>query len=98
MASRIVPLEVVFIVEDEAVIAMQLEDALKAHGARQIHCFPSATQAVAALAMHNPGLLIMDLELTDSADGHDIAEVALQVCAPPPRLIFSTATPENEVK
>lgn len=92
MASR---LGTVVIVEDDAIIALALEEAMRAAGAERVVTIARAAEAMAALADVVPEVLVLDLSLSDSDDGYGVAEVALELFHPPPRVIFSTGSPER---
>lgn len=92
MASR---LGTVVIVEDDAVIALALEEAVRDAGAERVITLARAAEAMAALADVVPEVLVLDLSLHDSDDGYGLAEVALELFHPPPRVIFSTGSPER---
>ena len=92
MAAR---LGTVVIVEDDAVIAYALEQAMRDAGAEQVVAIARASDALTALADLVPQVLVLDLSLSDSDDGYGVAEVALELFHPPPRVFFSTGSPER---
>jgi CheY-like chemotaxis protein len=92
MASR---LGIVVIVEDDAVIALALEEAMRDAGAERVITIACAAEAMAALADVVPTVLVLDLSLSDSEDGYGVAEVALELFHPPPQVFFSTGSPER---
>lgn len=94
MAARVSALETVIVVEDEALLAIALRDALLEEGAGEVICHSSAAEAVAALTDVTPTLLVLDVSLDDSEAGYGIAEIALQLFNPPPHVVFSTGSPE----
>ena len=83
------------IVEDDALLAMQLEDALSDGGAAEVAVCGSVSTAMAELERMKPDILILDVHLADRDDGWAIAELVTQLSPDPPVIVFSTATPET---
>ena len=82
------------IVEDDTLLAMQLEDALNDGGADEVAVCGSVAAAMAQLEKMKPDILIIDVHLADRDDGWAIAELVTQLSPRPPAIIFSTGTPE----
>ena len=61
----------VLIVEDEILIAMDLEMQLEAAGHRVVALASTADEAVAAAEAHTPDVALMDLRLADGSSGID---------------------------
>lgn len=57
------------IVEDEAIIALALQQALAMLGHRVCAIAATAPDAVAAAALHQPDLVLMDIKLQGDEDG-----------------------------
>lgn len=83
----------VLVVEDDAVLAMAIEDALRQAGAAEVTIVSTTAQALEALRTAKPDTLILDVHLADRDDGWAIAELVKEVGPHPPRIIFSTGAP-----
>jgi CheY-like chemotaxis protein len=83
----------VLIIEDEPLIAMQLENLVEELGHRVVATATTRTEAVAAFERTSPTLLLVDIQLADSSSGIDAVEEILAK-APVP-VIFITAYPER---
>jgi DNA-binding response OmpR family regulator len=83
------------IVEDDALLAMSLEDALLEGGAEQVVVCAGVAAAMAELARLKPDILILDVHLADRDDGWAMAELVTELSPRPPAIIFSTGTPER---
>lgn len=83
----------VLIIEDEPLIAMQLEDIVKAQGHRVCATAATRTQAVEAIAHNRPGLVLADIQLADGSSGVDAVDDIHAVIDVP--VIFITAYPER---
>lgn len=83
------------VVEDDALLAMQLEDALSDGGADEVAVCNSVAAAMAQLERMRPDILILDVHLADRDDGWAMAELVTQLSPKPPVIVFSTATPET---
>lgn len=68
----------VLIVEDEALIAMDLEDEVAAAGHRVVGVASSAREAVEAATMHRPAVVLMDLHLADGWSGEAAARALFE--------------------
>lgn len=82
------------IVEDDALLAMELEDALTDGGASRVVVCHSVAAAMAELENLQPDILILDVHLADRDDGWAIAELVTEMSPDPPVIIFATGTPE----
>ena len=85
----------VLVVEDDALLAMELEDALNDGGAEHVAVCDSVAAAMAELERMRPDVLILDVHLADRDDGWAMAELVTQLSPKPPVIVFSTATPET---
>ena len=83
------------IVEDDALLAMNLEDALMTGGAEAVVVCDSVAAAMAELERLKPDILILDVQLADRDDGWALAELATALSPRPPAIIFSTGAPER---
>lgn len=83
----------VLIIEDEAVIAMDLEALVTDLGHRVTRIARTRKEAVASLQEHRPGLVLADIHLADGSSGLDAVNEILQQCTVP--VIFITAYPER---
>jgi DNA-binding response OmpR family regulator len=83
------------IVEDDALLAMSLEDALAEGGAEEVVVCNSVSAAMAELDRLKPDILILDVQLADRDDGWAMAELVTELSPRPPAIIFSTGAPER---
>ena len=83
----------VLIIEDEPVIAMDLEALVEELGHRVTHISRTHSEAVAAVAEHQPGLVLADIHLADGSSGLDAVNEILGSSEMP--VIFITAYPER---
>ena len=83
------------IVEDDALLAMNLEDALMSGGAEAVVVCDSVAAAMAELDRLKPDILILDVHLADRDDGWAMAELVTTLSPRPPAIIFSTGAPEQ---
>lgn len=83
----------VLIIEDEPLIAMQLEDLVTGLGHTVSGTAATRTQARAAVAEAMPGLVLADIQLADGSSGLDAVDDILAVGTMP--VIFITAYPER---
>jgi CheY-like chemotaxis protein/DNA-directed RNA polymerase specialized sigma24 family protein len=83
----------VLIIEDEPIIAMDLEELVTICGHRVIGVAATETDAVAMAARERPGLILADINLGIGGDGtHAVARILRHLDAP---VIFVTAYPER---
>ncbi len=83
----------VLIIEDEPLIAMQLEDLVRGLGHDIAGTAATRTQAVDAVADVTPGLVLADIQLADGSSGLDAVDDILARFEVP--VIFITAYPER---
>lgn len=83
----------VLIIEDEPLIAMQLEDLVTSLGHTVSGTAATRTQARAAVDAALPGLVLADIQLADGSSGLDAVDDILQAGSMP--VIFITAYPER---
>jgi CheY-like chemotaxis protein len=83
----------VLIIEDEPIIAMDLEAMVTDLGHSVLQIARTRQEAVAAIADHAPGLVLADIQLADGSSGLDAVNEILAVCEVP--VVFITAYPER---
>jgi DNA-directed RNA polymerase specialized sigma24 family protein len=83
----------VLIIEDEPLIALDLESLVENLGHRVLGIARTQAEAVAAVQASKPGLILADIQLADGSSGIDaVNEILLSVNVP---IIFITAFPER---
>lgn len=85
----------VLIVEDDAILAMAIEDALREAGAEDVVVCSTTSEALAALRANRIDAMVLDVHLADRDDGWAIAELVSEVGPHPPRIVFSTGAPDD---
>lgn len=85
----------VIVVEDDAVLGMELEQALSDAGVELIDICPSAASTLEILRKRKPDAIIIDVHLADRDDGWGIAEMVDAIGGKPPRIIFQTGSPQD---
>jgi CheY-like chemotaxis protein len=83
----------VVIIEDEPLIAMEIEDLVQSLGHRVVRIARTERQAVEAVRSLRPGLVLADIQLADGSSGLDAVNEFLQIVNVP--VIFVTAFPEK---
>ena len=83
----------VLIIEDEPVIAADIEALVRELGHRVLDIAATRTEAAEAVARHTPGLVLADIQLADGSSGVDAVKDILQRLDVP--VIFITAFPER---
>ncbi len=81
------------IIEDEPMIAMDLEALVEELGHNVVFNARTQREAVAAIKHHTPGLVLADIRLADGSSGLDAVNDILGICEVP--VIFITAYPEQ---
>lgn len=83
----------VLIIEDEPVIAADIEALVRELGHRVLDIAATRTEAAEAIARHTPGLVLADIQLADGSSGVDaVKDILSQMDVP---VIFITAFPER---
>ena len=83
----------VLIIEDEPVIAADIEALVKELGHRVTDIAATRTEAVDAVARKTPGLVLADIQLADGSSGIDaVKDILARLDVP---VIFITAFPER---
>jgi CheY-like chemotaxis protein len=83
----------VLIIEDEPIIAMDLEALVLDLGHEVLQIARTHTEAVAAIRQRKPGLVLADIHLADGSSGLDAVHDILKHCEVP--VVFITAYPER---
>jgi CheY-like chemotaxis protein len=83
----------VLIIEDEPIIAMDLEAMVTELGHSVLRVTRTRKEAVAAIADGAPGLVLADIQLADGSSGLDAVNEILATCEVP--VVFITAYPER---
>ena len=83
----------VVIIEDEPLIAMDLEQLVQGLGHRVVRVARTERQAIEAVRQTRPGLVLADIQLADGSSGLDAVNEFLQIILVP--VIFITAFPER---
>jgi DNA-directed RNA polymerase specialized sigma24 family protein len=83
----------VLIIEDEPVIAADIEALVKELGHRVVDIAATRGEAVEAVGRHQPGLVLADIQLADGSSGIDAVKDILGRFNVP--VIFITAFPER---
>ena len=79
--------------EDEPLIALELERLVQGLGHRVVRIARTEQQAVEAVRLTRPGLVLADIQLADGSSGLDAVNEFLQGFSVP--VIFVTAYPER---
>ena len=85
----------VLLVEDDALIALAIEQSLLESGATAVTVCSTTAEALAALRETRPDGLVLDVHLADRDDGWALAELVNSVGPNPPRIVFSTGAPQD---
>jgi CheY-like chemotaxis protein len=85
----------VLLVEDDAILALATEQALRDAGADHVIICSTTAEALAALRGDRTDAMVLDVHLADRDDGWAIAELVSEVGPHPPRIVFSTGAPDD---
>jgi DNA-directed RNA polymerase specialized sigma24 family protein len=83
----------VVIIEDEPLIAMELEQLVSDLGHRVVQVARTRQQAIAAIDKHKPGLVLADIQLADGSSGLDAINDVLKTYEV--AVVFITAYPHR---
>lgn len=86
--------ETILVVEDEAIVALELRTRLQELGYRVPETCSTGHQALAMVEQHHPDLVLMDIMLKEEPDGIDTGQVIRNNYQIP--LIFLTAYADDE--
>lgn len=81
------------VIEDEALIAMMIEDSLVEHGATSVEVAVSEAEAVDAAKRHRPDFITSDVRLLEGTGPRAVAEIK-RVCGEIP-VLFITGSPNE---
>lgn len=84
----------VLIIEDEPMIAMEIEQLVTGLGHTVTSIARTHGEAIASFKDHRPGLVLADIRLADGSSGIDAVNEIFGVTDTPPPVIFITAYPE----
>ncbi|RKF18270.1 response regulator [Altericroceibacterium spongiae] len=84
----------ILVVEDDAVLALDLEAALLENGASDVAICSSLACTMTALEKARPDAIVLDIHLADRNDGWALAELVDQLGPRRPKIIFSTGAPD----
>lgn len=85
----------VLVVEDDAALALAVEDALLDAGARSVTIASTTAQAIDTLRDGRFDTVILDVHLADRGDGWAIAELVRALGGGAPKIIFATGSPDE---
>ena len=85
----------VLIIEDEPMIALELEQIIESLGHSVCGIARTHSEALAAYMRTGPGLVLADIQLADGTSGIDAVSDMLAQSADPPPIVFITAYPER---
>jgi DNA-binding response OmpR family regulator len=85
----------VLIVEDDALLALSIEDVLRTAGVPEVRVCPTLAQAIKTYEVSVPDAIILDVHLADRKDGWAFAEFVACLTPNHPQIIFSTSAPEE---
>lgn len=83
----------VLIIEDEPLIAMDLEGLVSDMGHRVVDIARTRSEAVSTVSREPPGLILADIELADGSSGLEAVDEILGLISVP--VVFITAYPER---
>ena len=83
----------VVIIEDEPLVALDLQRLVQDLGHRVVRVARTAAQAIDAVEQTHPGLVLADIRLADGSSGLDAVNEILRIFSVP--VIFITAYPES---
>jgi len=85
----------VLVVEDDPIQGMAIEEALREAGAAEVVLCPSIARTMDALEESPADAIVLDVHLADRDDGWALAELVEMLGPKRPRIVFSTASPED---
>ncbi|MBO9519596.1 MAG: response regulator [Porphyrobacter sp.] len=85
----------VLVVEDDPILGLSIETALLDAGTAEVVVCPSIAQTMDALEQGPADAIVLDVHLADRDDGWAIAELVDLIGPKPPRIVFSTGTPQD---
>jgi DNA-binding response OmpR family regulator len=85
----------ILVIEDDPVLALALEDALLAGGARAVVICPTMESTMVELEKAPADAVVIDVHLADRDDGWALAELVEMLGTKLPRIVFSTGAPQD---
>jgi len=85
----------VLVVEDDPIIAMAMEAALRDAGSVEVVVCPSIARTMDALEQGPAAAIVLDIHLADRSDGWALAELVDLLGPKPPYIVFATGAPEE---
>ena len=85
----------ILVVEDDPIIAMAIEAALRDVGAGEVVVCPSIACTMAALERGPAAAIVLDVHLADRSDGWALAELVDLLGPKPPYIVFATGAPQD---
>ena len=85
----------ILVVEDDPIIALAIEAALRDVGAGEVVVCPSIACTMDALERGPAAAIVLDVHLADRSDGWALAELVDLLGPKPPYIVFATGAPED---
>ncbi len=85
----------IMVVEDDAVLGLEIEQALLDHGVAEVSLCPSASCTLGKLREGSFDAVVLDVHLADSDDGWEIAELVKALGGDSARIVFQTGAPQD---
>jgi CheY-like chemotaxis protein len=85
----------VLVVEDDPIVALAIDAALRDAGAEEVVVCPSIACTMEALEQGPAAAIVLDVHLADRSDGWALAELADLLGPKPPYIVFATGSPED---
>jgi CheY-like chemotaxis protein len=85
----------VLVVEDDPIVALAIDAALRDAGAEEVVVCPSIACTMEALEQGPAAAIVLDVHLADRSDGWALAELADMLGPKPPYIVFATGSPED---
>ncbi len=93
-ANKKTDLGTILVVEDDPVLALNLEATLTERGARKVTICQTTQNALEAIEENEFDVIVLDVHLADRSDGWTVAELVCELGPRPPVFIFATGSPE----
>jgi CheY-like chemotaxis protein len=85
----------ILVVEDDPIVALAIDAALRDAGAAEVVVCPSIACTMEALEQGPVAAIVLDVHLADRSDGWALAELADLLGPKPPYIVFATGAPED---
>lgn len=93
--DRKLALRRVLVVEDDAILALNLEEELREAGVSEVLTCASIAEAMEEIERASTDALVLDVHLADRDDGWKLAELVTVLGPRPPKIVFATGSPES---